>query len=212
MEPMTDLFQSPVVVVDPDLARGRCHFTDEAGATLGLAVQVVGPQRAGGLAGWAASVATSGIGKERTVLRVDRPDGSPVLFVDRAEKLPGVPVAPAAIVAPDGQVIGRIQHRLIPPNVNAYGLLDPYGRLLCEATADPLEIFHRGGEEPGAHIRGGRNLVYRDGAGTELAVRELATHDRDRLTLRQRQPESLHTLIVASALAVPMMGLTGLPV
>lgn len=211
MEPMTDLFQSPVVVVDPDLPRGHCRFTDEAGATLGMAVQVVGPRRAEGLAGWAASVGTSGIGKERKVLRVDRPDGGPVLFVDRAEMLPGVPVAPAAIVAPDGRVIGRVQHRLIPPNVNAYGLLDPYGRLLCEATADPLEIFGRG-RETGAGIRGGRELVYRDAAGTEFARREPVDRNKDRLTLHWRQPEPLHTLIVASTLAVAMMGLTGLPV
>lgn len=209
MEPMTDLFQSSVVVLEPDRSGGGYRFTDDQGRPLGQGVQVVGPPRAGGLAGAVASVATSGIGSERTVLRVDRPDGGPLLFVDRAEMLPGVMVAPAAVVAPDGTLIGRVHHRLVPPNVNTYGVFNAQGGLLCEAVMDPL-VSH--GHTDHGYIRGGRQLTYTDSHGMEIARREPVDRYRDVLKLNHRLPEPLHTLVVASALAVNMMGLTGAPV
>jgi hypothetical protein len=90
----------------------------------------------------------------RVVVQVAGSDGAPLFYVDRAAGQQSAIQPPCAIVAPDGSLIGRVEHNTAAfaqsflaaggrGMTQAYRLVDAQNRLLCDVTAEPVAIRQR---------------------------------------------------------------------
>src|SRR6476469_4242850 len=105
---MNALFTASELHFDQPSAQLTYQITAPTGAALGYAGQVFGDRPPEGPV---ASLGRMRKDLSRAVVRVTGADGTPLLFIDRAE---GDPNAfrrpPCAVVAPDGRLHGRVVH------------------------------------------------------------------------------------------------------
>lgn len=215
---MSDLFNSPVLLIEQPSRQLNYQITDPQGAALAYVTQVAGNRPKTGLAGLFADPDTS-----RVAVQVARPDGTPLFFVDRAAgryMMSGFMQAPCAVVAPDGRLIGHLdpntaelaQGRLTGDNRLAGGyvpkhrLLDAEQRPLCRIAWEPSRAWEGATE---THWEGGRYAVFIDMNGTQIAHLDISASDRttDRFTLQigYQLPDPLRTLVIAAPLAMDLM-------
>ena len=204
---MPDLFSTPVLVIEGSSSLPDFQVTDPQGTVLARATQVVGPQPKNAIQRFLKSGDTS-----RVVLQVSSPDGTPLFFADRPAYRPSAIRPPCAIVAPDGSLIGRVEHDAAELGrsflagggtgaVTAFKLLDasghPLGRADFEAVSMRQGIDHR------PIAVGGRYCVYRDMNGVEIA--HMDADRRSTLQLPYSLPDPLRLLVIASPLAFALM-------
>lgn len=220
---MADLFNSPVLLIEQPSSQLNYQITDPQGAPLAHVTQVAGNLPKSGFAQFFSDAPD----RSRAVVRVDRPDGTPLFFVDRADGGPvSVQQPPCAVVAPDGQLIGRVEHNtaefaqsLLQGGAlgrrggtfhQAHQLLDAQQQPLCRITWEDVERRPLpSGFEQSSRSAGGRFAVYTDMNGTQVARMDTldsdGAADRFSLQLNFQLPEPMRTLVIASPLALDLM-------
>jgi hypothetical protein len=230
---VTDLFDSPVVLIEQPSPHLDYRIADPHGTPLANVTQVVGEQK---------SALQRFFGNDtmsRVVVQVASPDGAPLFYVDRAAGQQSAIQPPCAVVAPDGSLIGRVEHNTAAfaqsflaaggrGMTQAYRLVDAQSRPLCDITAEPVSIRRRpqyypyfGADAMGAPYRpdwrhtghpyavGGRFHVYTDMNGVQIAhvdTSESSTvADRFALQIGYRLPDPLRVLVIASPIAIDLM-------
>jgi hypothetical protein len=215
-EPVTDLFNTPVLVVEQPSPQLAYRFVDPQGALLATADQVGGQKKS------ALQRFFSTGDRSRIVVQVSRPDGAPLFFVDRGEQQhapSGVMQAPCALVAPDGTLIGHVEHNRQVAlqswgeaggmgHQQAYRLLDAQGRPLCDVAWEPVRIVTRGSTAD-PHGVGGRFAIYYDMNRVQIARLDAdasgIVSERSSLQLQYRLPDPLRVLVIASPIAIDLM-------
>jgi hypothetical protein len=219
---MTDLFNSPVLLIEQPSKQLNYQITDPQGAALAYVTQVAGNQPKTGFAG-----AFADPDRSRVVAQVARPDGTPLFFVDRAASrhLVGYLQAPCAVVTPDGQLIGIVEHDLAGRRRSTqaggtivagvkyfqkYRLLDNVQQPLCQIMWEEVVTWQGGGDSfTTTHSEGGRYAIFVDMNGTQIAHLDTSASNRkaDRFTLQigYQLPEPLRTLVIAAPLAMDLM-------
>ncbi|MFC6019843.1 hypothetical protein ACFP2T_27020 [Plantactinospora solaniradicis] len=211
---MSDLFNSPVLTVEQPSADLLYQITDSKERVLASVSQVVGAEPRRGLG----RLFSSDPYTSRVVVRVARQDGTPLFFVDRAERQQQLPVPPpCAIVAPDGQIIGRFEYdtRAWAQSwldgrsdflggqssfVQSQQLFDRHHRPLCAMTWEKTQV---GGNLEGPV--GGRHCTYADMNGVSIARLDdesTSSNTRFTLQLQYQLPEPLRTLVIATPVAL----------
>jgi hypothetical protein len=212
---MSDLFNSPVLLIEQPSKELNYQITDQQGTALAYASQVAGNRPKTGFAAFAATLAAEQ-DRSRVVVQVARPDGTPLFFVDRAAATPGIK-PPCAVVAPDGQLIGSVQYenaevarnRLASRGTNQhlYQLLDAEQRPLCRIEWEPMRLVGRSSEE--THWEGGRYASFIDMNRTQIAYLDISASgvktDRFALQLGFQFPEPLRTLVIAAPLSMDLI-------
>lgn len=203
---VTDLFSSAELHIEQPNAQLYYELADAAGNVLARATQVGGVRKS------AFQRFFSSSDKSRVVLQVADTAGVPLFVLDRAEVVPGAGARqpPCAVVAPDGTLIGRVEHdvqamhRSAPEVTYAYRLVDAAGRVLCDVVREPVRIGMTVDNETG-----GRYAVYTDTNGVEIAHLETGNTkvlaDRSTLRLLYQLPDPLRTLVVAYPIAWDLM-------
>jgi hypothetical protein len=207
------LLDSSVLQIEQQSSQLEYEISDEAGRLIGRAGQVAGPKPRKGLL----AMFGSGVKDARVVIQVGDLNGTPVFFVDRKGDL-------VAIVAPDGNLIGRFVYDLVgvaqrtAPDGIASGaahmagvvlgstapalthrLLDAGDRPLCQLdwTLKPVGTY-----EDRRWVPVGCTCSDMHGQQVaQLDVREATFKDRYILRLLDQVPEPMRTLVVASPLA-----------
>ncbi|HEV7935728.1 MAG TPA: hypothetical protein VGP70_25865 [Actinomadura sp.] len=206
---MTDLFNSPVLKVEQPSPELNYQITDPQGTLLAYGTQVMGNRPKTGLGRFF----STGSDRSRVVVQVSRPDGAPLFFVDRAEGQPSSALQPpCAIVTPDGQLIGRVEHNTAAFAASflqadgmgitqAHRLVDAQGRPMCDITGEAIRVSGLSTER---NLRGGRYSIFTDLQGTEIA-RVDGGADPYTLQINYQLPEPLRTLVIAAPLALDLM-------
>jgi hypothetical protein len=207
------LLDSPVLQIEQQSSQMEYQIGDESGRLIGRANQLAGPKPRKGLL----AMFGSGVNDARVVIQVGEPDGTPVFFVDRQNEL-------VAIVAPDGNVIGRfvydavgVAQRAAPDGMASaaahmagmirgstapaliHRLVDDQDRPLCQLdwTLEPVGSYENRRWVP-------VGCTCSDMQGQRIAqmdVREATFKDRYTLRLHYQLPEPMRTLVIASPLA-----------
>jgi hypothetical protein len=223
---MVDLFTSPtLLIVQPDRTLNY-QITDPQGAPLGYAALVGGgaEEKKGMFSRFFGSGEDRSV---RTVLQMSRPDGAPLFFLDRAARMTqSVSLPPCSVVAPDGTLIGRVEHNTAAFAQSylatggrgiqqSYRLVDATGRPLCDVVAEPkfARTHHHtdldGNNDYSTHMAGGRFATYTDMNGVQIATTDLSQSgsitDRFVLQLTYQLPDPLRTLVIASPIAIDLM-------
>lgn len=205
---MTDLFDSPVLVVDRPSSKPEFTIRGPEGEPLAHVAQVGGPQRSR-VQRWLNTP-----NKGQVVVQAARPDRTPLFTVDRApfttEVLNQRP--PAAVMAPDGTLVGRIEDDVRPgarlafenelrARMTAHGIVDAAGRPICQAVNEPQWGLPSANEYTN-YVRWteSRFCDYTDEAGVRVARME-----RNVLRIFYRLPDPLRFLIVASPVAMNLI-------
>lgn len=223
---MTDLFNSPVLVIEQPSPQPSYRITDPQGTLLATADQV-GGQRKTAFQRFFSTGDTS-----RLVLQVSRPDGAPLFYVDRAprQRATSPLQPPCAIMAPDGTQFGRVEHNqaAIVHNymsashaahgrygeaqamgeIPAYRLVDGTDQPVCQLTPEPVRYKQtRTGHRP--TTIGGRFFTYTDMKQVPIARLDndqaVLVSERVTLNLQYRLPDPLRVLVIASPLAIDVM-------
>jgi hypothetical protein len=226
---MTDLFNSPVLLIEQPNSTVNYQITDPHGAVLAHAGRVGSEEK-----GWFRRT-FAGDDMSRLVVQVAGPDGAPLFFLDRSPGRPhSVLQPPCAIVAPDGQLIGRVEHNSAALGRSylqsgghgiqqAYRLFDAGGQPLGDVMVEPLVVQYRRtmnydfsdndgvGDHDDVEPRsvGGRYAVYTDMNGLQIATVDLSDSgpvaDRFILQIGYRLPDPLRVLVIASPIAIDLM-------
>ncbi|MEU5876566.1 hypothetical protein [Spirillospora sp. NPDC047279] len=229
---MGDIHHSPVLLVDQPKDENTYVITDPEGGPLGHGGRVMGEQPK---KSWLKRHFEEPQALGRAVVRVDRPDGTPLFFADRAAAS-GDPTdlqgPPCAVVSPDGQLIGRFEYNLQSTAqsflegvrgplaggggsyTEAHRLFDANGQQLCDVLWEEVEYgtvrVSRFNYEELERPRGGRFCTFYDMNRTALA--RLDSHqpawsskDRYELELNYQLPEPLRTLILAAPIALDLL-------
>lgn len=211
------LLDCPVLQMEQQSAQLEYRIGDESGRPIASARQVAGKKPRKGLL----AMFGSGVGDARVVVEVVDMNGGPVFFVDRQGQA-------VAVVAPDGNVIGRFVHdlvgdaqRTVPDGIASgvahmagtvlgftapaltHRLMDAYDRPLCELdwTLRPVGT----GEDLRWVPVGCACSDMRGQQIAEMDVREATFKDRYTLRLFYQLPEPMRTLLVASPLAFDLI-------
>lgn len=216
---MSDLFNSPVLQIEqPSKKQLNYQITDPQGAALASVTQVAGDRPKTGFAGFAASLAGEQ-DRSRVVVQVARPDGPPLFFVDRAARVSGLLQPPCAVVAPDGRLIGSVEHNAAEVarnrlssrgNQQFYRLLDAEQRPLCQIEWERVSVrAYQSNDQTTTEFVGGRYAVFTDMKEVQLAHLDISASDwkTDRFTLQLgfQLPEPLRTLVIAAPLAMDLV-------
>ncbi|MFI0450877.1 hypothetical protein [Actinomadura sp. 6N118] len=229
---MGDIYNSPVLLVDQPKDENTYVITDPDGGPLGHGTRVMGEQPK---KSWLRRNIEGPQAMGRAVVRVDRPDGTPLFFADRAATsndptdLQG---PPCAVVAPDGQLIGRFEFNLQSTAesylegvrgplaggggsvTESHRVFDAAGELVCDVVWEELQYgtarVSRFRYEDLERPLGGRFCTFYDMNRTALA--RLDSHqptwsnkDRYELELSYQLPEPLRTLILAAPIALDLL-------
>lgn len=224
---MSDLFSSPVLLMVQPSNQLNYQITDPQGAALAHVTQVAGNHPKKGFARFAASLAAEQ-DRSRVVVQVAQPDGAPLFFVDRAARPPGVWQAPCAVAAPDGQLIGHVEHdaaevartRLSGGGFQQlYRLLDAAQQPLCRIVWEQIRVETRvynrhmdtflDNDDISPRLAGGRFAMFTDMNGVQIAHLDISESgvktDRFTLQIGYQLPEPLRTLVIAAPLAMDLM-------
>lgn len=202
---MPDLFHTPVLEIEGPSSQRDFRLMDAQGTVLATAAQVGTPPK-NALQRFLRSGDTS-----RVVLQVTAPDGVPLFFADRPAYQPSIVKPPCAIVAPEGSLIGRVEHdtagyarHLLDSGfgevVHVFKLMDASGRQLASATYEGITRRQGAVDQ---YAVGGRYCVYTDMNGTEIG--RLDVGKRSTLRLPYLLPDPLRLLVIASPLAFGLL-------
>jgi hypothetical protein len=184
---MSDLFQAQVLRVEQPrrlpAAKSQYKVFDGHGTLLATASERAVPLRR------QATRALFGNGADHRVVHVERPDGAPLLVLERR------PSAGTWVSGPYGEPIGSLQ---VDRHLYRYRLLDaaerPVGRLEGNRLARKFQVF---GQE--AHV------AQVDKKWTGVATEVLTTADRYAVEIFQPLPDPLRVLVVAAPIALDLM-------
>jgi hypothetical protein len=215
---VTDLFNSPVLLIHQPTPRLDYQITDAQGGELARTVQVVGRRNS------AVKRFFSAGDTSQVVIQVTRPDGAPLFFVDRPTQQRAAAMAkqpPCFFVAPDGTPIGRLEQnaRAFAQSLlqaqrageegftQAYQLFADQGGPLCDVSQEPVRVLHR--EPYAAHSVGGEFITYTDTNQVQIArlePRESGGFAKSfSLHLQYWLPDPLRVLVIASPIAMLLM-------
>jgi hypothetical protein len=207
---MTDLFSSPILRIEQRSSQLDYQISDGHDQVIGRATQVAGPKPRKGFLG----MFGSGLKDARMVVQVSGCDGAPLFYVDYQDG------ASAAVVAPDGTVVGRFSDdRLAVAQEMAVGGAAGMARRALGAAAPVMkhclvdaddrtvcELHWR--FKPVGDVEDRRWVPvacdYTDVNGQRIAqvhVRQATFKDCYVLQLMYQLPEPLRMLVIASPLA-----------
>lgn len=218
---MTDLFTSPVLLIHQPSPQPDYQITDAQGGELARTVQVAGRRKS------AVKRFFSAGDRSQVVVQVTRPDGAPLFFVDRPAQQGAAAMArqpPCFIVAPDGTPIGRMEQNsrafaqsfLQARSTGQEGYTQAYqlfaaqgGQPLCELTQEPVRVQYRDPRGT-AHSVGGTFVTYTDMNQVQIArlePRDAGSFAKSvSLQLQYQLPDPLRVLVIASPIAMLLMG------
>jgi hypothetical protein len=224
--PATDLFNSPVLLIEQPSPQFSYRITDPQGRVLATARQVGGKKKN-------KFQRLFGTGEtSRLIVQVSGPDGTPLFFVDRAARQQVTALQPPCVItAADGAQVGRIEHNTASAvhdfgqaspkmrhrydeaeatgELPAYRLVDAANQTLCELTPEAIKYVRRQFDSTPDTI-GRRFITYTDVNQVQIArlnndESAAMLSERTALQLQFQLPDPLRVLVIASPIAIDIM-------